>query len=66
MTMRMAPGAIVLGSATAGAGGNVSRLQQPGNVAGINSGIGALNPTCIRLPSASILPPAYSPRACAS
>jgi len=66
MTMRVEPGAIMLGSTTAGADDNVSRMPLPRNVEGMISGIGVLYPTCIRLPSASVLLPAHSPRVCAS
>ena len=42
--MRVAPGAIVVGSTTAGADGNVSRIPLPGNVEGMISGIGVFYP----------------------
>lgn len=44
MAMRVAPGAIVVGSTTAGADGNVSRIPLPGNVEGMISGIGVFYP----------------------
>ncbi|MFO0072385.1 MAG: S41 family peptidase, partial [Gemmatimonas sp.] len=44
MAFRVAPGAIVVGSTTAGADGNVSRFPLPGNVEGMISGIGVFYP----------------------
>jgi C-terminal processing protease CtpA/Prc len=44
MAFRVAPGAIVVGSTTAGADGNVSRIPLPGNVEGMISGIGVFYP----------------------
>ena len=44
MAFRVAPGAIVVGSTTAGADGNVSRIPLPGNVEGMMSGIGVFYP----------------------
>lgn len=40
MAFRVAPGAMVVGSTTAGADGNVSRIPLPGDVEGMISGIG--------------------------
>lgn len=44
MALRVAPNAIVLGSTTSGADGNVSAIYLPGNVFTYISGIGVLNP----------------------
>jgi C-terminal processing protease CtpA/Prc len=44
MAFRAAPGAIVIGSTTAGADGNGSRIPLPGNVEGAISGIGVFYP----------------------
>jgi C-terminal processing protease CtpA/Prc len=44
MAFRVAPGAIVVGSTTAGADGNVSRIPLPGNVESMISGIGVFYP----------------------
>ncbi len=44
MAFRVAPGAIVVGSTTAGADGNVSRIPLPGDVEGMISGIGVFYP----------------------
>jgi C-terminal processing protease CtpA/Prc len=44
MAFRAAPGAIVVGSTTAGADGNVSRIPLPGPSAGMISGIGVFYP----------------------
>ncbi len=44
MGFRVAPGAIVVGSTTAGADGNVSRVPLPGNVEGMITGIGVFYP----------------------
>jgi hypothetical protein len=44
MGLRAAPGAIVVGSTTAGADGNVSRIPLPGGVEGMISGIGVFYP----------------------
>jgi hypothetical protein len=44
MAFRVAPGALVVGSTTAGADGNVSRIPLPGNVEGMISGIGVFYP----------------------
>lgn len=44
MAFRVAPGAVVVGSTTAGADGNVSRIPLPGNVEGMISGIGVFYP----------------------
>ena len=44
MAFRVAPDAIVVGSTTAGADGNVSRIPLPGNVEGMISGIGVFYP----------------------
>jgi C-terminal processing protease CtpA/Prc len=44
MAFQVAPGAIVVGSTTAGADGNVSRIPLPGNVEGMISGIGVFYP----------------------
>jgi hypothetical protein len=44
MAFRSAPGAIVMGSTTAGADGNVSRIQLPGGLNTMISGIGVFYP----------------------
>lgn len=44
MAFRVAPGAVVVGSTTAGADGNVSRIPLPGNAEGMISGIGVFYP----------------------
>jgi C-terminal processing protease CtpA/Prc len=44
MAFRVAPEAVVVGSTTAGADGNVSRIPLPGNVEGMISGIGVFYP----------------------
>jgi len=44
MAFRVAPDAIVVGSTTAGADGNVSRIPLPGDVEGMISGIGVFYP----------------------
>ncbi|MGD8321512.1 MAG: S41 family peptidase [Gemmatimonadota bacterium] len=44
MAFRVAPNAVVVGSTTAGADGNVSRIPLPGNVEGMISGIGVFYP----------------------
>jgi C-terminal processing protease CtpA/Prc len=44
MAFRVAPDAVVVGSTTAGADGNVSRIPLPGNVEGMISGIGVFYP----------------------
>lgn len=44
MALRVAPGAIVVGSTTAGADGNVSRIPLPGGVEGMITGIGVFYP----------------------
>lgn len=44
MAFRVAPGAIVVGSTTAGADGNVSRIPLPGGAEGMISGIGVFYP----------------------
>ncbi|WP_445718195.1 S41 family peptidase [Flavobacterium sp.] len=44
MALRVAPNAIVLGSTTAGADGNVSGITLPGNIFTYISGIGVINP----------------------
>jgi C-terminal processing protease CtpA/Prc len=44
MAFRVAPGAIVVGSTTAGADGNVSSIPLPGGVEGMISGIGVFYP----------------------
>jgi C-terminal processing protease CtpA/Prc len=44
MAFRVAPDAIVVGSTTAGADGNVSRIPLPGNVNSMISGIGVFYP----------------------
>lgn len=43
MALRKAPNSIVLGSTTAGADGNMSAIQLPGNISTYISGIGVLN-----------------------
>ena len=44
MALRVAPKATVIGSTTAGADGNVSRIVLPGNVTTMISGIGVYYP----------------------
>lgn len=44
MALRAAPGALVVGSTTAGADGNVSRIPLPGGMSGLISGIGVYGP----------------------
>jgi C-terminal processing protease CtpA/Prc len=44
MAFRTAPGAIVIGSTTAGADGNVSTVPLPGNLSSYISGIGVFYP----------------------
>ena len=44
MALRVAPGAVVIGSQTAGADGNVSRIDLPGGVRTMISGIGVYYP----------------------
>lgn len=44
MALRSAPGAVVVGSPSAGADGNVSRIPLPGGVHGMISGIGVFYP----------------------
>jgi C-terminal processing protease CtpA/Prc len=44
MALRVAPGAIVIGSTTAGADGNVSELILPGSIRTMISGIGIYYP----------------------
>ena len=44
MALRAAPGAIVVGSTTAGADGNVSAIPLPGGLRGMISGIGVYYP----------------------
>jgi len=44
MAFRTAPGAIVVGSQTAGADGNVSEIPLPGGLSGLMSGIGVFHP----------------------
>jgi C-terminal processing protease CtpA/Prc len=44
MAFRVAPDAVVFGSTTAGADGNVSRIPLPGNAEGMISGIGVFYP----------------------
>ena len=44
MAFRVAPNAVVVGSTTAGADGNVSRIPLPGGVQGMISGIGVFYP----------------------
>ena len=44
MALRVAPGAIVIGSTTAGADGNVSPIPLPGGLRGMISGIGVFYP----------------------
>lgn len=44
MALRSAPGALVVGSTTAGADGNVSRIPLPGGLSTIMSGIGVFYP----------------------
>jgi len=44
MALRAAPGAVVIGSTTAGADGNVSRIPLPGDLHAMMSGIGVFYP----------------------
>jgi C-terminal processing protease CtpA/Prc len=44
MALRTAPGAIVVGSTTAGADGNVSQFALPGGLSSMISGIGVFYP----------------------
>jgi C-terminal processing protease CtpA/Prc len=44
MALRSAPGAMVIGSTTAGADGNVSRIPLPGGLSAMISGIGVFYP----------------------
>lgn len=44
MALRVAPGAVVIGSTTAGADGNVSTVMLPGNIRTMISGIGVYYP----------------------
>ena len=56
MGFRVAPGAIVVGSTTAGADGNVSRIPLPGNVEGMITGIGVFYPNGSPTQRIGILP----------
>ena len=44
MALRAAPNAVVMGSTTAGADGNVSRFPMPGNLSSMISGVGVFYP----------------------
>lgn len=56
MAFRVAPDAIVVGSTTAGADGNVSRIPLPGNVESMISGIGVFYPDGTPTQRIGILP----------
>ncbi|MBU0488990.1 MAG: peptidase S41 [Bacteroidetes bacterium] len=56
MAFRAAPGAIVIGSTTAGADGNVSAIMLPGNVATGISGIGIYYPDGTETQRVGIIP----------
>ena len=56
MALRVAPNAIVLGSTTAGADGNVSGITLPGNIFTYISGIGVLNPDGSETQRVGIIP----------
>jgi C-terminal processing protease CtpA/Prc len=56
MAFRRAPNAIVMGSTTAGADGNVSGLYLPGNLYTMFSGISILNPDDTETQRAGIVP----------
>jgi C-terminal processing protease CtpA/Prc len=56
MALRVAPNAIVLGSTTAGADGNVSGIILPGNIFTYISGIGVLNPDGSETQRVGIIP----------
>jgi C-terminal processing protease CtpA/Prc len=56
MAFRVAPGAIVVGSASAGADGNVSPFALPGGLRSMVSGIGVFYPDKIRALRIGIVP----------
>ncbi|MFC2115432.1 S41 family peptidase [Bacteroidota bacterium] len=56
MALRMAPNAFVMGSTTAGADGNVSRLSLPGNISTMISGIGVYYPDGTETQRVGIVP----------
>ena len=56
MALRVAPNAIVLGSTTAGADGNVSGITLPGNIFTYISGIGVLTPDGSETQRVGIIP----------
>ena len=56
MALRVAPNAIVLGSTTAGADGNVSGITLPGNIFTYISGIGVINPDGSETQRVGIIP----------
>ncbi|RBA29045.1 S41 family peptidase [Flavobacterium tibetense] len=56
MALRVAPNAVVLGSTTAGADGNVSGITLPGNIFTYISGIGVLNPDGSETQRVGIIP----------
>ncbi len=56
MALRIAPNAIVLGSTTAGADGNVSTIMLPGNIRTMISGIGVYYPDGTETQRVGIIP----------
>lgn len=59
MALRKAPNSIVLGSTTAGADGNMSAIQLPGNISTYISGIGVLNPERTETQRVGIIPDVF-------
>lgn len=59
MALRKAPNSIVLGSTTAGADGNMSAIQLPGNISTYISGIGVLNPDRTETQRVGIIPDVF-------
>ena len=56
MALRVAPGAIVLGSTTSGADGNVSQITLPGGIYTLISGIGVYYPNGKETQRVGIIP----------
>lgn len=56
MAFRMAPNAVVIGSTTSGADGDVSIIRLPGNLQTLISGIGILNPDGSETQRVGIIP----------
>jgi C-terminal processing protease CtpA/Prc len=56
MAFRVAPNAVVLGSTTAGADGNVSTIMLPGNIRTMISGIGVYYPDGTETQRVGIIP----------